>query len=89
MNIGADSLSEAIAVVIFFVGFIGKKFREWFIARNKIKKNKIEESAKKLDKLYTKIIECRHNFDACRVSINQFHNGDYYYSNNSILKIIR
>ncbi len=87
MDIGGESMGEALSVLIFFFAFIGKKLREYILKNNKANKNKVEENSKKLDKLYNKIIECRHNFGACRVSINQFHNGEYYYSKNSILKM--
>ncbi len=87
MSIDPEQLVDSIGMIIILLGYGFKKIRDWVRTTKTKKKSKIEDTVKNLDSLYEKIIECRLQFDACRVSINQFHNGDYFYSNNSILKM--
>lgn len=81
-----DILNGLFGVVIVF-GYLSKKFSDWLKNRKKRTNSKIEVSSNKLKHIQEKLTECRIEFDASRITITQFHNGDYYYSTNSILKM--
>lgn len=69
-------------LVIYFIN-------NWIIKfRNKYKhEGQVEHDIKNLSLIYERLIKCRLFFNASRVTITQFHNGEKYYSNNSILKM--
>lgn len=86
MNIEVDKVIDSLALLIIGLSVAFKKLKDFFLKRRN-NKFRIKETSKTMSLLYEKIIECRLDLDGCRVCITQFHNGDHYYSNNSILKM--
>lgn len=79
-------LGESLGIIILFIGYFLKEFKEWLDKKKKEKKDNIKNGIGNNINIYEKIVECRYKFSADRVAIIQFHNGDFYYSNNPILK---
>lgn len=82
-----ENIVESVALIIVVLSIFVKKFIEWYKLFKSSNKNKMEDNTKKMEKIYEKLIECRLTFGACRVSINQFHNGEYFFSEDSIVKM--
>lgn len=85
-DLSIDKILEKAWMGSLFILYFFKKVYDFI--KSKLKKDKsINFDIKQLSLIYEKLIECRLQFNASRVTITQFHNGDYYYSNNSILKM--
>lgn len=87
IEIGVDDLINGFGGLLIILGLLGGKLKDLYYKHKKKKKSSIKVSSDKLKQIHEKLTECRIEFDASRVTITQFHNGDYYYSTNSILKM--
>lgn len=89
MTFEVDKLIDSLALIVIGISVTIKKIKDYI--RNRRNKNKdkfrVEGSSKNMSLVYEKIIECRVDLGGCRVNVTQFHNGDHYYSNSSILKM--
>lgn len=69
-------------IILYYINNRISKFR------NKYKhEGQVEHDIKNLSLIYERLIKYRIDFNASRITITQFHNGEKYYSNNSILKM--
>jgi hypothetical protein len=77
--------AEIIALTIIGVFTVYKHVKDWFIKKKN--QNGIKKHIENNYKIHEKLVELRVELDANRVDVTQFHNGDYYTNNNSILKM--
>lgn len=63
-----------------------KLIKAWYDEKRKKKKSSIRYQFKEFAEIHEKLTELRKFTEANRVVIYQFHNGEYYTSNNSLLK---
>jgi hypothetical protein len=80
-----DTILEHIYVTIVFVIYVA--VRVYKFIKKKLKKTNISNELNSLSVIYEKLIELRLLFGASRVTITQFHNGEYYVNDTSILKM--
>lgn len=71
-----------VGLVIAFINFIKKIYDK----KIRYKKSSIKYQFKEFSEINEKLAELRILTSAKRISIYQFHNGEYYTSNNSVLK---
>lgn len=87
-----DNLAKEIGV---FLGALAagllitlfKAIKEKFLQRKKKNLSLIKNNYKNYEKIHDKLIELRQSINADRITVYQFHNGEYYSTNNSILKV--
>jgi hypothetical protein len=77
-----DNIGCVIFIFIFLFNKLINKLKSKYL-----KKNHIKEDVERISNIYERLIKCRLYFNASRITITQFHNGEKYYSNNSILKM--
>jgi hypothetical protein len=78
-------VGEALALLVIGGFTVYKQIKEWVKKRGSAKV--IVSQIAKNYKIHEKLVELRVDMDASRVDVTQFHNGDFYTNNNSILKM--
>lgn len=81
-----DAIELIFIILMGLTEFI-KQVKSWFKKKKYSKNNNIKNVVDFDVKIYEKLVECRVNYRADRCSFFQFHNGEIYFSNNSILKL--
>jgi len=83
-NEAAMILASTIMVLL---GFLFKYIKGKFEAYKYKKESSVEHQAQQNINILKKLIELRTMFDSMGVSIWQFHNGDFYLNNRSLMKM--
>jgi len=81
LGVFLGALAAGLLITLF------KIIKEKFLQRKKKNLSLIKNNYKNYEKIHDKLIELRQSVNADRITVYQFHNGEYYSTNNSILKV--
>lgn len=87
-DIKKDMLLLICSIIVFALGLLSKYIKGKYETYKAKKESSVEHQAQRNIDIVRKLVEIRASFESCmRVSIWQFHNGEFYLNNYSLMKM--